>query len=207
LFQGDRFPTVIERVVYNIEGSGRWINVTTGIGGNILAPNNILYQTNGVTRGLVVVGDVKATVQNNKPNCKNFDPIVIIGKLNDDIVNPIVQSKRDVYETQADGVFSYLPVATFGSFSIDDVITINGQTTTVVGGAKQGDQVYIVVSPQVSAAGAGASFSTTVANPSSLDRSMRKQLTNDHDVVITSPASRAMVAAGLVAAAAVLAAF
>jgi hypothetical protein len=199
VFQGDRFPTVIERVVYNIEGSGRYVNVTTGIGGNILAPNNILYQTNGVTRGLVVFGDVQATVQNNKPNCQHFDAIVIVGKTNGDIVDP-VSSKRNVEADSAK--YSYIPVASFGSFAVGDIVTIGGQNVTIVGGAQQGSQLFLVVSPQISNYPSGTSFSTTINDPSSV--TTRPQINPTMDV--TSSAS-SVVACLLVVVCAVLAAF
>jgi len=75
--QGSPFPGVVERVVYNILGSGRIITGNTGVGGNILAPQNSYVQYTGVTYGRVIVGDVIFARQNNKPNCINFQTVNI----------------------------------------------------------------------------------------------------------------------------------
>eukprot|EP01119_Soliformovum_irregulare_P003809 TRINITY_DN1486_c0_g1_i2.p1 TRINITY_DN1486_c0_g1~~TRINITY_DN1486_c0_g1_i2.p1 ORF type:complete len:700 (-),score=187.27 TRINITY_DN1486_c0_g1_i2:17-2116(-) len=70
--KGGQFPEGVERVVYNIVGSGRTISASNGVNGHIFAPRNIFKQSAGVTYGLVIAGDIPIARQNNKPQCNNF---------------------------------------------------------------------------------------------------------------------------------------
>jgi len=79
--KGGQFPGIVERVIYNILGSGRTITANNGVNGHIFAPNNIFYQEIGVTYGLVIAGDIPLAKQNNKPNCKNFRDVTITSEL------------------------------------------------------------------------------------------------------------------------------
>jgi len=79
--KGQPFPGVVERVLYNIMGSGRYIWANNGVAGHILAPYNTFAQSVGVTYGMVIVGDVLIAKQNNLPNCKTYRPVAITSKL------------------------------------------------------------------------------------------------------------------------------
>jgi len=60
-----------ERVVYNVVGNGRTVNVETEVDGSILAPNCTFNQHNsGVVKGLLVVGDAQNVLQINRLNCQ-----------------------------------------------------------------------------------------------------------------------------------------
>jgi len=69
-FQGAPLSGILERLVYNVLGAGRDINVINSLNGNLLAPNNNLKLPNGVTVGNVVVGNVTTAIQNNRPFCQ-----------------------------------------------------------------------------------------------------------------------------------------
>jgi len=90
--QGSSIPGIVERLVYNVLGSGRNVNVLNSLYGNLLAPNNNLYLPNGVTVGNVVVGNVSYAIQHNKPLCKLWNNVrlgvvvVIPVKLGDTII-------------------------------------------------------------------------------------------------------------------------
>eukprot|EP01119_Soliformovum_irregulare_P013765 TRINITY_DN36_c0_g1_i3.p1 TRINITY_DN36_c0_g1~~TRINITY_DN36_c0_g1_i3.p1 ORF type:complete len:713 (+),score=226.68 TRINITY_DN36_c0_g1_i3:888-3026(+) len=79
--KGGQFPAVVERVIYNIVGSGRTINTSNGVNGHIFAPRNIFNQPAGVTYGLVIAGDIPIARQNNKPQCNNFKNVTIESRL------------------------------------------------------------------------------------------------------------------------------
>jgi len=54
-FSGGSFPANAEQVIYNIQGSGRTINVgATQVEGSIVAPFNNVNQPNGVILGKVI---------------------------------------------------------------------------------------------------------------------------------------------------------
>eukprot|EP01119_Soliformovum_irregulare_P013766 TRINITY_DN36_c0_g1_i4.p1 TRINITY_DN36_c0_g1~~TRINITY_DN36_c0_g1_i4.p1 ORF type:complete len:720 (+),score=164.52 TRINITY_DN36_c0_g1_i4:42-2162(+) len=79
--KGGQFPGIVERVLYNVLGSGRTINTSNGVNGHIFAPANILRQPAGVTYGLVIAGDIPIARQNNKPDCINFRDVTIETRL------------------------------------------------------------------------------------------------------------------------------
>jgi len=162
---GGRFPTITERVVYNILGSGRVINLLTEVAGSILAPNNIYHQTNGVTKGLVIVGDVTAVIQSNLPNCDKFDPVVISA-----ITRARIQGTGP--NRAAEGQGTYVPVYSLGSYSVGDQLTIGSETVTIIGGVVDGaGNFYFKVDPAIQGNyGAGTTISTTVDDPSSVVR-------------------------------------
>ena len=154
LFQGGRFPGVIERLIYNVVGAGRTLNITTGIAGNILAPDNNFEQPNGVTQGLVVVGDVRSVVQANKPNCRTFDPVIILSYTDGEIT----PSKKRQSESR-------IPVPSFGGFIVGDEITIGSETVTVVRAIIENDQSFLIVEPALTGTyGTNTKISTTVVD-------------------------------------------
>jgi len=158
--QGGQFPTITERVVYNILGSNRVITLLTGIAGSILAPNNIYKQTNGVTKGLVIVGDVVAVVQSNLPNCDKFDPVVISA-----LTRARIQGTGHARGT---GVGEYVAVYSLGSFSVGDQITVGGaETTTVIQGVEDvNGGLYLQVNPAIQGNyPPGTTVETTVSDP------------------------------------------
>jgi choice-of-anchor A domain-containing protein len=65
VFQGDLMTSYTNpsRFLWNVQGSGRTITVSTGVSGSILAPNNNLVQTSGVIEGKVVVGSFTSNGQ------------------------------------------------------------------------------------------------------------------------------------------------
>jgi len=67
-FTGDAFPDLAGNIIYNIQGSGRTINVNTGVNGAILAPSNRLTMDGGVIHGKVVVASAQI-VQINLVDC------------------------------------------------------------------------------------------------------------------------------------------
>lgn len=68
LFRGGAFPATAVNVLYNILGSNRTIEVSTGVYGAILSPRNHLNQPGGVVNGKVIVGSA-FVLQINKPVC------------------------------------------------------------------------------------------------------------------------------------------
>jgi len=90
--QGASIPGIVERVVYNILGSGRDINVVNSLYGNLLSPNNNLHLPSGVTTGNIVVGNVSSAIQHNRPFCKlwlnlKLNLVVVVGvRLGDTII-------------------------------------------------------------------------------------------------------------------------
>ncbi len=58
----------------------RTFSTVSGLNGNILAPNNIVRQTNGVTKGLIIAGDMPVALHSRNPNCIKFDPVTITGR-------------------------------------------------------------------------------------------------------------------------------
>jgi len=144
LFKGDRWPSVVERLVYNVIGSGRTINVETGLFGNLLAPNNILVQKTGVTQGLVVVGNVQYLLQANKPNCIEFDTIIVTGWAAGTTVRGEYPSKKRGTANQV----SIIPVFAYGSFTVGDQVNVNGEENcTIIGVTQYGGSNAIVCQP------------------------------------------------------------
>jgi len=163
-FQGQVLPVIVERAILNIRGSGRTININTGIGGNILAPNNDLVMTNGVTLGLVVVRNVLQSVQYNMPNCQNFTSVVL----------------SSVVVTSTPIGSSSIRTAGSNAMNLGDVCT-----TGTPGKKRQGDQTFTIVGATVDALGnvyltidppltapldPNTPFYTVVANPDTANR-------------------------------------
>jgi len=117
VIKGGEFPAVVERVVYNVLGSGRTISTTNGVNGHIMAPQNSLNQPSGVTYGLVIAGDIPVAKQNNKPDCKNFRDVVISSRL----AVGVKSGATTIY------------VVDWPQLLKDDVICIGGQCLQVVG--------------------------------------------------------------------------
>jgi len=67
-FSGDSFPATSGDIIFNIQGSGRTISVSTGVNGAILAPSNSLTMDGGVIHGKVVVSSAQI-VQINLVDC------------------------------------------------------------------------------------------------------------------------------------------
>jgi choice-of-anchor A domain-containing protein len=69
-FAGNQdLPANAAGVVYNVIGSGRKVNVKTGIRGHLIAPQNNVIQTNGVIVGKLVANNIQASLQINKNQC------------------------------------------------------------------------------------------------------------------------------------------
>jgi len=169
-FQGSPFPGVVERVVYNIVGTGRTISGTNGVGGNILAPQNTYVQYNGVTYGRLIVGNIIYARQNNKPNCINFEDFVIT---NLNLKAVTVGS-------------DYIYVVDLSNYVVGDLVCFNGDCHTVTGGIigdLDGNGVLdnvLTVSPPFTQNYAANSFISTNVNPNT-------QRTALIPVVMTTP--------------------
>jgi len=140
--QGAAFPGIVERVVYNILGSGRTIHTQNGVAGHIFAPQNIFNQPTGVTYGLVVAGDIVIAKQNNKPNCKNFRPVAITTKL----AVGVAQGSTIIY------------VIDFPDFAVGDRICIDSDCHIIKSGFTSDNSAAIVLETPVEADHASASF-------------------------------------------------
>jgi len=158
--QGADFPTITERVVYNFIGSGRTLSIPSGLNGNILAPYNTITQTSGVTRGLVVAGDVTAFLHAQNPNCKKFNSVVITVKSSSAASGGL---KR---QTQ-----SSINVYGFSLLSIGDTVTIGSEQVVVVGAQQDGGQSILIVSPGLTGSyPKNTDITTTVQDPSNSSR-------------------------------------
>jgi choice-of-anchor A domain-containing protein len=156
VIQGQAFPGIVERVIYNVVGSGRTISGDTGVAGHILAPQNTFTQSQGVTYGIVVAGNVTASRQNNKPNCLTFRPVVISTR----ILKAIRVGDTNVY------------VADLSAFIAGDLVCINSDCRKIVAGSSSdvdGDGVVdhvVTVDQGFTSDHSGALFLTTsVSNP------------------------------------------
>jgi len=78
-FSGGSFPYDSNQVIWNIQGSGRTINVGwTQVQGSILAPNNNINQPSGVIVGSVVANNINS-LQINKVPCFTPAPTSVCG--------------------------------------------------------------------------------------------------------------------------------
>jgi hypothetical protein len=157
---GGDFPTITERVIYNVLGSGRTFTVASGLRGNILAPNNVVRQNTGVTKGLIIAGDIPAALSAQNPTCTKFDPVTITGRANGGFGGG---AKRQTQER--------IPVYSLGSFSEGDVITVGSEQTTIVGAEEISNFVFLLVEPPLqNTYSAGTYFTTTVNDPETATR-------------------------------------
>jgi len=151
-FKGAPFPGVVEKVIYNIQGSGRTITGTNGVAGNILAPSNTYTQSSGVTYGRLIVGDVLQARQNNKPNCYNFQAVTV-SNLN---LEPVQLGDSWIY------------VVDLGVYSVGDLVcSPSGECKKVVGGEitankRASSQKLLVASAWSNTYPAGTLFTTAV---------------------------------------------
>jgi choice-of-anchor A domain-containing protein len=156
VLQGSQFPGVVERIVYNVLGSGRTINGQTGVGGNILAPANTYYQFTGVTYGRLIVGNVTLARQNNKPNCINFQSVTITNK------NLAAVGNTD----------TFIYVVDIANYVIGDLICFQGNCQKVIAGIIGDlngdgvtDQVVQVSAPFGQTYPSGSTITTLISNP------------------------------------------
>jgi len=157
---GGDFPTITERVIYNVLGSGRTFTVASGLRGNILAPNNVVRQTTGVTKGLIIAGDIPAALSAQNPVCTKFDPVIITGRANGAFGGG---AKRQTEQR--------IPVYSLGTFSEGDVITVGSEQTTIVGAEEISNFQFLLVEPALeNTYSAGTYFTTTVNNPETATR-------------------------------------
>jgi len=157
-FQGGDFPGISERVLFNVLGSGRTINVASGVAGNILGPNNYFSQTGGVTHGLVIVGDILASLSATNPNCYDFQAYDIV---------TVTTSSINSGDTSID-------VANNDNFATGDSLNLGGtQNVTITGLFVINGQDVITVNPPSSGDyGSGTFLTTTVPNPTFNNRTV-----------------------------------
>jgi len=150
-FQGGNFPGISERVLFNVLGSGRTINVGSGVAGSILGPNQEFSQTGGATYGLVIVGDVSAALSTSQPNCIDFAPFDVV-TVNTESINPGDTS---------------ISVSGNDQFTGGDSLDIGGsENVTVQETIIDNGQYYMTVNPPINGSyGSGTFLTTTVNNP------------------------------------------
>jgi choice-of-anchor A domain-containing protein len=75
-FQGDHLAFFQpEKILYNVPGTGKQVNVMTEVRGSLLAPGHSYYQPNsGVYKGNVIVGNVVQAHQINRIFCETPAP-------------------------------------------------------------------------------------------------------------------------------------
>jgi len=143
MFQGANFPGIGEQIVYNIIGSDRLITVSSGVNGNILAPNNQFVQTGGVTSGLVIVQDIQYISSAENPNCNAFKPFDIV------VMTPQNGQKRLANVHLSSMPSNVIEVASFSQIVVGDVCTVTGysQNFTVTGRIEDNGNYYLQVDP------------------------------------------------------------
>jgi choice-of-anchor A domain-containing protein len=150
VFQGDNFPGIAERVLYNIRGS-RTVHIGSGVAGNILAPHCTVSQTGGVTLGLLIAGDISAALSTLNPFCNDFRPYGITTR-------------------SAEGVSAgdtEIPVASFSALIAGDSISIGSETTTITARQTVDGQDVLIVDPALTGDHAsGSTIATTVTDTS-----------------------------------------
>jgi choice-of-anchor A domain-containing protein len=67
-FSGGEFPANPNQILWNVQGSGRTINVDTTVYGSILAPSNNINEPNGSIDGKVIANNI-VSLQINKTPC------------------------------------------------------------------------------------------------------------------------------------------
>jgi len=158
--KGAPFPGIVERVVYNIQGT-RTIRANNGVAANILAPNAQYTQSQGVTYGRVIVGNVTVARQNNKPECLNFASITI--------------TQKNLVPVKAGDDFVYIYDLT--PYIAGDLICANGECKKIVSGVISNDDQGNTVKRVQLASGwsrdmpAESTFTTNVVSPSDASRS------------------------------------
>jgi len=176
-FQGANFPGISERVLFNVLGSGRTINVGSGVTGSILGPNQEYSQTGGATYGLVIVGDVSAALSTSQPNCADFAPFDVV-TVN---IQPINSGDTSI------------AVSGNGQFTGGDSLDVGGSENVIVQETIiDNGQYYMTVNPPVSGSyGSGTFLTTTVNNPNNR--------TITPPTIIDGSSSGSSLAVGLVA--------
>jgi len=155
-FEGGDFPGIGERIVFNVLGSGRTINVLSRVNGNILAPQNTLQQNGGVTAALVIVGDITNWQSGVNPSCvdlQQFSYVLVSTSVN------LVGS-------------SSLQVADFNIAKAGDAFTNNGVQYTITSRVVSGDQTSIVIDQPLKseiASGTQISFNVDPNQPRGAD--------------------------------------
>jgi len=74
-FTGDSFPANPGAVLINFPGKNRRLTINNSVAGSILAPDNEIYQANGVIIGKIVAGNVARVKQVNIVHCPTPDQI------------------------------------------------------------------------------------------------------------------------------------
>jgi choice-of-anchor A domain-containing protein len=148
---GGSFPAVAGGVVYNVVGSGRYIEVkSTGLAGHLLAPDNDLNQTSSVIVGKVVVRNYLFANQVNKPCPSNLNTPVTVPSVVTD--TPVYSKRQSSYNTFT---------ATKDVFIVGDVVHTDAGVTTIV--AREGN-VYTVNPPLTSPLAVGSVVYTVVTD-------------------------------------------
>jgi len=129
VFQGGDFPGIGEKIVFNIVGYGRIVNVDSGVNANILAPTNTVQQNGGVTRALVIAGDITLWKSGTNPSCSDFQTFDIVLNV---IANNLVGSDN-------------LIVGTFNQATAGDSFVHEGVTYTITKRINNGGQLQITL--------------------------------------------------------------
>jgi choice-of-anchor A domain-containing protein len=75
VFTGDSFPANPGAVLIKFPGKNRRLTINNSVSGSILAPDNEIYQDNGVIIGKIVAGNVARVKQVNIVHCPTPDQI------------------------------------------------------------------------------------------------------------------------------------
>jgi choice-of-anchor A domain-containing protein len=150
-FTGGSFPAVAGGVLFNVPGTGRYLEVRSiGLNAHLLAPGNDLNQTSSVIVGKVVVRNYIELNQVNRP-CPNKDSPVV--------VSAVVASAADF-----PGVTDDLNTVVVGNtvFNAGDKI-VGGNEITAVENVQGGQIVHAVGVHQF--ATEGTILTVTVTDP------------------------------------------
>jgi hypothetical protein len=147
--QGDTFPANPGAVVYNIIGSGRTLTLTTSFGGSILAPNNNIFQQQGVVIGKVIAGNVPLIHQVNLVHCPKPDPITLL-TYTDGPVKAGAASAKLIGD---------------GGFIVGDVLNFGGEDVNVTK-IDYNNKLFFFATALQNDHGAGTEVSTVVEDPS-----------------------------------------
>jgi len=148
VIQGGAFSGIVEKVVYNVLGSGRTITGATGVSGNILAPGNSYTQNAGVTYGRVIVADVPEARQNNKPNCTDFKSVTI---------SNIVLERVEIGD-------KWIYVVDASNYNVGDKLCFNGECSPIVLALELPDRFKIQVANSFSSPIPAAALMTTTVD-------------------------------------------
>lgn len=144
----------------------RTIEVITGLNGNILSPANSYRQPNGVTHGLVVVGNILDVRSSTNPQCHNFQGVVITSQTSSG--SQAGQNEIEVYSLSQ---FNLGDEITFTEGDDNQRKRRETETKTITGARLDGDRMFIRLDSGLSYDWPAKTFiQATVEDPSTAQR-------------------------------------